>query len=384
MSSRTRWSLVLITVLGLCTPGLAHAATGVDDNYSTVKDTPLTVAAPGLLSNDTCGLSCKVATVNDQAFQGQVTFSPAPDGDYGPLPSGATLTVSDDGSITYDPTTLTDPVNTTSDSFTYTATDYGGSSATTTVTISLTDPPASSPPVANGDQYSVELGSVLTVAAPGVLGNDTDADGDPLAVALINGSPSGVGTAVALSYGMLTLQADGSFTYEPNAGAAAGLDEGFSYTASDGTNTSNSALVGLSLTESTSGDTTVMVRFDDVAIVSLDEEVGRNGINRLALGTTNGAVAQVTGAGLPSQTQQVVLESAESLTAADAAEILHGCERMGLVAQSQPAKYDLVVQIDSAAPSTTFSVGGDGEVTIDLSQTRVLCWVERVTGSSAP
>ena len=45
----------------------------------------------------------------------------------------------------------------------------------------------------------------LTVGAPGVLGNDSDADGDPLTAVLVSG----------VSNGSLTLNSDGSFTYTP-------------------------------------------------------------------------------------------------------------------------------------------------------------------------
>jgi hypothetical protein len=36
------------------------------------------------------------------------------------------------------------------------------------------------PPVATDDAYSTDEETLLSVAAPGVLGNDTDADSDPL------------------------------------------------------------------------------------------------------------------------------------------------------------------------------------------------------------
>ena len=41
-----------------------------------------------------------------------------------------------------------------------------------------------SPPVANDDSYQVVGGATLSPAAPGVLGNDTDPDGDPLTAQL--------------------------------------------------------------------------------------------------------------------------------------------------------------------------------------------------------
>jgi hypothetical protein len=96
-----------------------------------------------------------------------------------------------------------------------------------------TDPLLTSPPVAGSDIYEVPPGGVLDVAAPGVLINDTDADGDPL-------------TAVKLSdpaEGLLTLHADGSFMYTP-ATNWSGADS-FTYCASDGTTNSPGVLCQL-------------------------------------------------------------------------------------------------------------------------------------------
>ena len=63
-------------------------------------------------------------------------------------------------------------------------------------------------PAAVDDAYAVVGGQTLSVAAPGVLDNDTDVDGDALTAV------SPVGPA----HGQLTLNADGSFTYTPDAG----------------------------------------------------------------------------------------------------------------------------------------------------------------------
>ena len=62
-------------------------------------------------------------------------------------------------------------------------------------------------PVAVADSYSLVNDTTKAVAAPGVLGNDTDADGNPLS-AVLNAN---------VTHGTLTLNADGSFTYTPNA-----------------------------------------------------------------------------------------------------------------------------------------------------------------------
>ena len=66
------------------------------------------------------------------------------------------------------------------------------------------------PPVAYDDAYSVNEDAVLTVSAPGVLANDTDLDGNPLLL----GTPRPVTNP---AHGSLTLEADGSFTYQPAA-----------------------------------------------------------------------------------------------------------------------------------------------------------------------
>ena len=74
----------------------------------------------------------------------------------------------------------------------------------------------------------------LTVLTPGgtitgsLLGNDTDGDGDTLAVTQINGVEAQVGVPLQLSGGMVTVEADGSYTVQANE------DFTFTYTVSDG------------------------------------------------------------------------------------------------------------------------------------------------------
>ena len=62
-------------------------------------------------------------------------------------------------------------------------------------------------PLASDDSFSTDEDSPVTVAAPGVLGNDTDVNGDVLSAALVTGP----------SHGTLELEADGGFTYAPAA-----------------------------------------------------------------------------------------------------------------------------------------------------------------------
>ncbi|MCD6161146.1 MAG: cadherin-like domain-containing protein [candidate division Zixibacteria bacterium] len=91
--------------------------------------------------------------------------------------------------------------------------------------------PDNTAPVAVADGYNVHTDSILTVAAPGVLANDTDADDDAL-TAVIVGNPSN---------GVLALNANGSFTYDADADFV-GVDT-FTYRANDGTENSNTVNV---------------------------------------------------------------------------------------------------------------------------------------------
>ncbi|QTV80397.1 LamG-like jellyroll fold domain-containing protein [Microbacterium sp. NIBRBAC000506063] len=93
----------------------------------------------------------------------------------------------------------------------------------TTLQLTVGESGSNQVPVAIGDSYTTGFGQVLTVAAPGVLGNDTDADGDTLTAVLVTEPANGE----------LELNADGSFTYTPDAGFS-GADT-FTYRASDGT-----------------------------------------------------------------------------------------------------------------------------------------------------
>jgi dipeptidyl aminopeptidase/acylaminoacyl peptidase len=92
------------------------------------------------------------------------------------------------------------------------------------------------PPTAVSDSYDTDEDTTLTVAAPGVLQNDTDADGDTLTAALVSGP----------SNGTLMLNADGSFTYTPTANYN-GTDR-FTYKANDGQADSNVATVTITVT----------------------------------------------------------------------------------------------------------------------------------------
>jgi Bacterial Ig domain len=93
-------------------------------------------------------------------------------------------------------------------------------------------------PVAVNDVYNINQDTPLNPPAPGVLGNDTDADGDALTAHLVSG-PSHATTFV--------LNANGSFTYIPVAHFT-GVDS-FTYKANDGTDDSNVATVTINIAD---------------------------------------------------------------------------------------------------------------------------------------
>ena len=96
---------------------------------------------------------------------------------------------------------------------------------------------------AAADAYSTTEDTALTVSAPGVLGNDSDPDDNTLSAVLASGP----------SHGTLTLNADGSFTYTPTTDYD-GTDS-FKYRATDGSLTSDSAEVTLTVTASNDSPT---------------------------------------------------------------------------------------------------------------------------------
>lgn len=104
-------------------------------------------------------------------------------------------------------------------------------------------PPPNNAPVAKDDSYQLSIKNCngsqavpLTVDAPnGVLGNDTDADADRLKAVEVTPPTHG---------SILTLNADGSFTYEAADGVCPDPDS-FTYKTTDGATDGNVATVSL-------------------------------------------------------------------------------------------------------------------------------------------
>jgi len=93
-------------------------------------------------------------------------------------------------------------------------------------------------PVAVADSFTTTANATLTESAPGVLANDSDADGDSLAAVLLSG----------VSLGSLALNLNGGFVYtSPVTGGGVTVTDIFTYRASDGTDFSNTATVTITV-----------------------------------------------------------------------------------------------------------------------------------------
>jgi hypothetical protein len=96
-------------------------------------------------------------------------------------------------------------------------------------------PVAVNDPNASGGSYTTNQDTPLAIAAPGVLGNDTDDDSPKLMAKLASGPANGT----------VTLNADGSFTYTPKVGFAG--SDSFTYTANDVDTTRSSNVATVSI-----------------------------------------------------------------------------------------------------------------------------------------
>ncbi len=184
------------------------------DQYSTLRNTTLTVPARGVLAND--------SDTEGQPLSAVLLAAPA---------QGA-LSLNADGGFTYTPA-----LNFTgTDSFTYQCSDGLAASPATTVSLTINAPSfLNTAPVARNDNFTIAKNSTLNAVGANVLANDSDADGQPLTAELVNAPNNGV----------LTLHASGSFSYAPLNEFTGG--DSFQYRASDGL-TSSVATVTLTVT----------------------------------------------------------------------------------------------------------------------------------------
>ena len=171
----TTWSFPQYVSLTIWGPPVAQP-----DRYALLGQRELVVpAAEGPLANDHGEPPMRMKVVTEPRF--------------------GSLVVGRDGSFRYTPR----PRFVGTDSFTYRARDASGTfSKPAEVTIRVAH--RNTAPVAVADAYDVLEDRTLAVALPGLLGNDIDADGDPLRVEVVDWPAEG----------SLDVAEDGSFTFQ--------------------------------------------------------------------------------------------------------------------------------------------------------------------------
>ena len=204
------------------------APTAGNDNYFMDEDTTL---IENVLTNDS-DLESQTLTISTAPIR---------------QPENGTLTINADGTINYIPTA--DFVG--RDNFSYRISDGLGQTAEAVVIITVNqvnDPPEASfnnfnlIDQARGKNHNAPVGlsnshtlaraqaqALLAVAAPGLLINDLDIDGNSISVVTT--------PVVEPTQGTVTLNADGSFEYTNNPGSSG--EDSFSYHITDGTTVSD-------------------------------------------------------------------------------------------------------------------------------------------------
>jgi len=179
----------------------------LDDSHVVAAGALLSVSAPGVLSNDSSDGGQMTAAVVGTVAHG-------------------TLTLASDGGFSYQPA----GGYAGTDMFTYRATNAVGPGNLAMVTINVM-PTA---PVSASDTYATVAGTELTVAAPGVLGNDAS-----------SGGAMSAAVVTSVGHGMLTLSGSGAFSYTAVSGFT-GADS-FTYRATNAAGTGHTATVTINV-----------------------------------------------------------------------------------------------------------------------------------------
>ncbi|MEZ5327444.1 MAG: Ig-like domain-containing protein [Verrucomicrobiales bacterium] len=195
-----------------------------DDLENTNEDTVLNVAAPGVLDNDV-----------ELDFGDTLTVNPAVSAT---TPGGASVSISSDGTISYDPTGSTTlnalpQGGSYDDTVDYSISDGDGGSDTATLRVTVAG--VNDAPIAEDDATAGATNEdvALDISGVAVLGNDSDPDtGDTFSIASVDATSANGAT--------LSLNGDGSINYDATeAPAVLALADGvelvdtFTYTIED-------------------------------------------------------------------------------------------------------------------------------------------------------
>ncbi|MES2819819.1 MAG: retention module-containing protein, partial [Pseudomonadota bacterium] len=265
------------------TDSFTYSITDANGDVSTATVT-LNVAA---LDDVPVAVNDAASVTQDSVLNGSLAGNDTASGDGGNVwalgnaPSNGTVVVNANGTFSYTP----DAGFSGSDSFTYTLTDADGDSVTATASITVNpNLPVNTPPVAVADTASTSEDTPVTI---NVLGNDSDANGDPLTV-----------TAASAANGTVLINVDGTLSYTPNTGFTG--NDSISYSISDGQGGSASSTVAVTVgagvpvnsppvavadTASTSEDTPVTIN-----VLGNDSDANGDPLTVTAASAANGTV----------------------------------------------------------------------------------------------
>lgn len=277
------------------------------DTLNAVEDVALTVAAPGILGNDS---DPEGAEVQASLVEGT---------------SHGTLELAADGSLVYTP----DADYCGDDSFTYEASDGSQTSAITTVTIHVAA--VNDAPITEADEYSTDEDVALSVAAPGVFDNDSDIEGDQLVAS----------TVVAPTHGTVAWGADGAFVYTPSRGWS-GTDS-FTYRVSDGALKSHASSV-------------------TIVVNSIDTEIHQiSGQNRLL------TAVKVSQTAFPEGADTVIIATAGNWPDALGGSALAGAvDAPILLTQPDALSPDVLAEITRLGATKAYVLGAQAAVSDDV------------------
>lgn len=233
------YQTVTVTILGVAIANVAPAA--VDDDNTIKEATAPNPVTGNVLTNDNDadGNTLSVTNTGTHALS------------YGSLILNANGTYSytlDNDNRTV--TALTDG-QTLTDSFTYSISDGHGGTNSADLTITINGTTNNNRPLAVADTNSVKEDTAPNPITGNVLTNDSDLDANPLTV-------TNAGT-FTLSYGIVVVQADGSYTYTlDNSNPAVNalndgqtLTDSFTYNISDGHGGTDSAALTITINGTT-------------------------------------------------------------------------------------------------------------------------------------
>ncbi|WP_296704846.1 Ig-like domain-containing protein [Algoriphagus sp.] len=164
------------------------APIGNNDLYVVGKDKILTIAAPGFLINDIDlqGEALTATQISDNVDHG-------------------TINALTDGSFTYTPA----PGFVGTDQFQYRMKDASNNSSADIIVTIEVSANSNRTPIGTNDSFAALAGKILSISAPGFLGNDIDQDGDVItATAIVDN----------VDHGTINALTNGSFTYTPSPG----------------------------------------------------------------------------------------------------------------------------------------------------------------------